>query len=285
MEQAAELAGRHRLARPAARKQPAFLHRRSRVIPRRACLPPLAQEIERLGRQHDMAILAPLGLLDANDPLRAVDMLPLQPDHLSRAQATAIRETEQYADLENVGDGQQTPRLVRAHHQWDLLTDVIDLGCEIQSPQCHAEQEPQPGHDAVAVADAHARLGKVQLEKADILKCSRVRGPLQERSEPLAAADMTPLRARTELARVHVLDHALAQRTDGFRTHRQLLSWMRLTTPRSSRQGIPSAIYDLHPGYCARGRAARRSGLSRSDLVPWHFSAVPTAPSNVGYWG
>ncbi|HEV7445277.1 MAG TPA: hypothetical protein VGO18_21960 [Steroidobacteraceae bacterium] len=226
MEQAAELAGRHRLARPAARKQPAFLHRRSRVIPRRACLPPLAQEIERLGRQHDMAILAPLGLLDANDPLRAVDMLDLQPDHLSRAQATAIRETEQYADLENVGDGQQTPRLVRAHHQWDLLrlTDVIDLGCEIQSPQCHAEQEPQPGHDAVAVADAHARLGKVQLEKADILKCSRVRGPLQERSEPLAAADMAPLRARTELARVHVLDHAPAQRTDGFRTHRQLLS-------------------------------------------------------------
>src|SRR4030088_1815549 len=65
-------------------------------------------------------------------------------------QATAKRETEQYADLENVGDGQQTPRLVRAHHQWDLLrlTDVIDLGCEIQSPQCHAEQEPQPGHDA-----------------------------------------------------------------------------------------------------------------------------------------
>jgi len=96
--------------------------------------------------------------------------------NLARAQATA--ETEQYADLESVGDGQQTPRLVRAHHQWDLLrlTDVIDLGCEIQSPQCHAEQEPQPGHDAVAVADAHARLGKVQLEKADVLGCGGVSG-------------------------------------------------------------------------------------------------------------
>src|SRR6478672_7829842 len=39
--------------------------------------PPLAQE--RLGRQHDVAILAALGLLDANDLLRAVDMLDPQP--------------------------------------------------------------------------------------------------------------------------------------------------------------------------------------------------------------
>src|ERR1700674_5322196 len=39
---------------------------------------------------------------------------------------------------------------------------------------------------------------------------------------------MDPLRARTELACVHVLDHALAQRADCNRTHWQLLSWMRL---------------------------------------------------------
>jgi hypothetical protein len=53
---------------------------------------------------------------------------------------------------------QQTPRLVRAHHQRYLLrlTDVIDLGGQIQSPQCHAEQEPQPGHDAIADAEADA---------------------------------------------------------------------------------------------------------------------------------
>ena len=73
-------------------------------------------------------------------------------------------------------------RLVRAHHQRDLLrlTDVIDLGGKIQSPQRHAEQEPQPGHDAVAIADAHAGLGQVQLEAADVLGCGRVRRPLRE---------------------------------------------------------------------------------------------------------
>ena len=118
------------------------------------------------------------------------------------------------------------PRLVLAHHQRDLLrlADVIDLGGKIQSPQRHAEQEPQPGHDAVAIADAHANLGQVQLEAADVLECGRVGGPLHKRREPLAAADMASLRARTELARIHVLDHALAQRADSIRTHRKLLS-------------------------------------------------------------
>src|SRR6266446_2295919 len=75
------------------------------------------------------------------------------------------------------------------------------------------------------------------MKPADVLCRGRVGGSLEKRSEPLAAVNMAPLRARTELARIHVLDHTLAQRADGFRTHRRFLSWMRLTTPRSSRQG------------------------------------------------
>ena len=123
---------------------------------------------------------------------------------------------------------------------------MIDLGGKVQSPQRHAQQEPQPGHDAVTGADAHAGLGQVQLKAADVLDCGRVRRPLEKRDEPPAAANVASLRAGTELARVHVLDHALAQRGDDIRIHRQLLSWMRLATPRSSRQSTPSAIDDLH---------------------------------------
>jgi hypothetical protein len=65
----------------------------------------LPQQVERLRREHDIAILAALGLLDANDLLCAVDMLDLQQDHFSGAQAAAIAETEQDADLEAAGDG------------------------------------------------------------------------------------------------------------------------------------------------------------------------------------
>src|SRR5882757_7621670 len=87
MEQAAQLAGGHRLAGLAARKQQALLRRHTRVPTRWTSLPPLPQQTERLGRQHDIAILAPFGLLDADDALRLVDMLDLQPDYFSRAQA------------------------------------------------------------------------------------------------------------------------------------------------------------------------------------------------------
>src|SRR5258708_2150292 len=87
----------------------------------------------------------------------------------------------------------------------------------------------------------------MQLEPADVLGRSRFGGLLEKRSEPFAAPDMAPLRPRTELAPVHVLDHALTQRVDGIRTHGKLLSWMRLKTPRSSRQGVSPATDDLSP--------------------------------------
>jgi hypothetical protein len=151
---------------------------------------------------------------------------------------------------------------------------VIDFGGEIQSPQRHAEQEPHPGHDAVAVADAHPHPGQVQLELPKILACSRLRRSLQKRRRPLAAVDMAPLRMRAPLARVHVVDHAPAQRADSFRTYGQLLSWMRLKTPRSSRQEAPPAIDDLCPGYRVCGQVVRLSRLSRSDLVPWRCSVA-----------
>jgi len=115
-------------------------------------------------------------------------MLDLQPDHLARPQSAAIAETEQNAGVEAAGDGQQALGLVRAHDQRNLLrfADVINLSGKIQSPQRHAEQEPQPGHDAVAVADARARLGKIQLEQADVLGRSRIGRAIQKSSEPLA---------------------------------------------------------------------------------------------------
>src|SRR6202158_1582054 len=264
MEQAVELAGCHRLTRPLAWKQPALLHGSCGIEAPPARLPPLAQQVERVGRQHDIAVLAAFGLLDPNDLLRAVDMLDLQPDHLAGAQAAAVAQTEQGADLEVGGDGQQAPRFVPAHHQRYLLrlTDVIDLSGKIQSPQCHAKQKPHPGHDAVAIADAYTGLGQVQLEAPDILSRRRGGGAVEKHSKPLAAVNVAPLRARTELPRVHVLDHAMTQRGDGVRTHRKLLSWVRLTTPRSSRQDAPPATDDLDPGSRAR-RSPQRAIAQR----------------------
>src|SRR4029077_5829270 len=83
--------------------------------------------------------------------------------------------------------------------------------------------------------------------------------------KPLAAVNVASLRARTELPRVHVLDHAMTQRGNG-RTHRKLLSWVRLTTPRSSRQDAPAAIDDLYPGSRAR-RSPQRAIAQRFSAL------------------
>src|SRR5207344_2319567 len=172
MEQSVELAGCHRLTGPLAWKQPALLHGSCGIETSPARLPPLPQQLERVGRQHDIAILAALGLLDPNDLLRAVDMLDLQSDHFAGAQAAAIAEAQHDAGLEARRNRQQATRLVRTHHLWDLLglAKVIDLGRKIQPPQRHAHQELHPGHDAVAIADAEAALDQVQLEPADVIR-------------------------------------------------------------------------------------------------------------------
>ena len=56
VKQAAQLAGGHRLAVPVARKQPVFRHGCPGIVTRWARLPPLAQQTERLWRQHDIAV-------------------------------------------------------------------------------------------------------------------------------------------------------------------------------------------------------------------------------------
>src|SRR5258708_21096718 len=50
VQQAAQLAGRYWLCRPVSREQPAFPCGRAAIVTRWACLPPLAQQIERLRR-------------------------------------------------------------------------------------------------------------------------------------------------------------------------------------------------------------------------------------------
>ena len=88
-----------------------------------------------------MAVLAALGLFDANDLLRLVDMLDLQPDHFAGAQAAAVTETKQHADLEAAGDCQQT--LVSS----GLITSGIFLrltdvnSCRPQVPAAAASRE------------------------------------------------------------------------------------------------------------------------------------------------
>src|SRR5260370_40197734 len=83
-------------------KQPAFLYGRFGIATRWARLPPLSQQIEHLGREHDVAVLAAFGLLNPNDLLCAIDMLDLHPDHLASTQPAPVPNTEQHPPLQLV---------------------------------------------------------------------------------------------------------------------------------------------------------------------------------------
>jgi hypothetical protein len=119
----------------------------------------------------------------------------------------------------------------------------------------------------------------MKLEAADVLTCRCVGRALQERREPLAAADVAPLCGGTELAPAHVLDHTLAQRGDSLGCHKQLLSRMRLVTLPSSRQGASPATRDLSPGDNAqdlphRATIAKRFSALAQREVPMHSTNV-----------
>src|SRR5712692_9002909 len=91
MEQAVEMAGGDRPASSlSAGKEPPFLQGYSRIVTAGTRLPPLPQQAEHLIRQHHIAILAALRLLDANDVLCPVDVLDLEPHDLTRSQSAAI---------------------------------------------------------------------------------------------------------------------------------------------------------------------------------------------------
>ena len=122
-------------------------------------------------------------------------MLDLEANHLAGAQAAAIAETEHHPDLEGPGHRQQPFGLVRAHDERQLLRllEVIDLGGEIVPPERDTKQEPHPGHDAVAIADAQPALDQVQLEAAYSVGGGGVGRALEIGGEPLAAVDVAPL--------------------------------------------------------------------------------------------
>src|SRR5450755_2556999 len=94
------------------------------------------------------------------------------------------------------------------------LPPSSDLGRQIVATQRDAEQEPHPGHDPITIADAHTALDEVQLKQADFVGRCRVGRAFEPGGEPLAALDVAALRVWVELARSHVLDHTLTQRTD-----------------------------------------------------------------------
>ena len=86
-DNAAELAGRQRLDRVAAWKQPASRQQQAAPPP---LAPPGAQQFEQLRRQHRVAVLASLAALDAQQHALGIDIADLERDNFRDAQPGAV---------------------------------------------------------------------------------------------------------------------------------------------------------------------------------------------------
>ena len=120
-------------------------------------------------------------------------------------------------------------------------------------------------------------LDEVQLEAAHLVGRRRIGRTFEPGGEPLAAIDVAALRVRVELARSHVFDHTLTQRTDSVGlAHRALLPELRLNDPQFSGRGCPSRHrYPIGLLPALPAHAPRASGPERSDFVPLRTPAVP----------
>src|SRR5262245_46051078 len=281
LEKPAKLACGQWLMTVAAGKQPTLFRLNADVIPSRPRLPPLPQQVEGLGRQHYVPVLVALRLHDADDHLRTVDVACPQPHHLAGPQPAAIRDGQHHLRLQARRHGKNTLDLLGAQHRRQLLRllEVPHLSRQIVATQRNAEQEPHPGHDSIAITDARTTLDQVELKKTHLVGCCGIRRAFEPGGKPLAALDVAALRMGIELARSHVFDHTLTQRTDGIGLAHGSSFLSEVREHLDSQDGAlhrAIAILSACYGFAAHG-PAQRAGAQRLCALArlsrfWHCS-------------
>ena len=102
-------------------------------------------------RQHHVAILAPLALLDTDQHALAVDVGHLQRHDLRHAQACAVGDAERGLDLEAGRGFEETRHLFLAQHDRRLARFVHgrEMTDKVGPFERHVEKEPQRGDGGV----------------------------------------------------------------------------------------------------------------------------------------
>src|SRR5438128_2247417 len=115
------------------------------------CLPPSAQQLKQVWRQHDVAVFAALALLHADDHALAVDVFDLERDYFGGAQPRPIGHAQRCLVLEPRRRLQQARYLLRTEHHRQLagLMNEVRVLDDCISPERDPEKEPQRRGGAV----------------------------------------------------------------------------------------------------------------------------------------
>ena len=192
-------------------------------------------------REHDVAVLAALALLDADDHALAVDVGDLERDHLGGAQARAIGHAQRRLVLEPRRGIEQPRHLLRAEHHRQLARLVNDMGVldDLVALERDLEKEPQRRDGLIDGRHANAARRQMQLVAAHVLEARRIGRSPEERREVLDPLHVVMLGLRRELADRHVFDHAPPQRAHGLVGHGDAPVLSEGCEPLISRQDAP----------------------------------------------
>ncbi len=174
---------------PAGRMQSIRMQRMCRVAAgeqpvRRPCLPPVAaQDAEQLRRQHDVAVLAALALLNADHHPAAVDVGELEAGQLGRTQSGGIASGQRDPVLQ-VGHRLEEPHhLLGTEHDRKLawFARIGDPLRQVGSTQRGAVEEPQRTDDLVQPRPRDAAGDQIQLECTHVVEAKPVRRAAKNR--------------------------------------------------------------------------------------------------------
>ena len=187
--------------------------------------PPVgAQDLQQLWRQHDIAVLAALALLDPDQHPVAVDGANREACDFADAQARAVGRRQRRPVAQAWHRLQKPHDLVGAQHHRQLLrlAGGNDVFKSIAPAQGDAVEEPQRAHGLIDVRPRPLLRNQMELVGPHLLKAKPVRRTAEMPAELGDGIEVGLLRRRRQIADHHVVDHASAQRAD--LSHRKLLS-------------------------------------------------------------
>ncbi len=202
---------------------------------------PFTQHRQQIGRQHDVAVLVALALLDADHHAGTIDVGDLEVDQFGDAQSGGVTGAQYDLIFEAGSGGEQTHDLVLAqdHRQLLGLLDVGDGGDQIVARCGDAVEESECRQGLVDHMHGIAAVDQMEAEQPEVVGTRLVGRAAQKLGEDLDAVDIGPVGLGREVAERHVVDQALAQRADGGGLgHVGLLSRVRVWKSPFSRQDV-----------------------------------------------
>ena len=172
------------------------------------------QDGQQLRREHDVAVLAALAVLDPDQHAAAVEITDLECGDLRHPQPSTIGRGQRRSAAQPGDRLQEARDLLGAQHDRQLfrLLGTDDVSDRILPAERHAEEEAQGARHLVDVRPRQPEADQVDLVGANLSHTQLIRRPAKEATELRHGVDVGLLCRWREITNRHVVDQPPTQR-------------------------------------------------------------------------